>query len=74
MNSRLNPGVSGLRDGLQMRSRSRSLSSLVLCPSRDSSFVGGDRLVQAGLDESVRNDSLPKRRLLGEKVGDLMRR
>lgn len=54
--SRLNPGVSGLRDGLQILSRSPS--SLV-GPSIDSSFAGGDNEAQAGLDESVRNDSLP---------------
>lgn len=50
------PGVSGLRDGLQILSRSPS--SLV-CPSIDSSFAGGDNEAHAGLDESVRNDSLP---------------
>lgn len=54
--SRLKPGVSGDRSGLQIRSRSPS--SLV-CPSSDSSFTGGDNEVHAGLDESVRNDSLP---------------
>jgi hypothetical protein len=55
-NSLLNPGVSGLRLGLQ--SLSRSPSSLV-CPSIDSSFAGGDNEAHAGLDESVRKDSLP---------------
>lgn len=54
--SLLNPGVSGLRLGLQ--SLSRSPSSLV-CPSIDSSLTGGDNEAHAGLDESVRNDSLP---------------
>jgi hypothetical protein len=54
--SLLNPGVSGLRFGLKILSRSPS--SLV-CPSIDSSFVGGDNDAQAGLDESVRNESLP---------------
>lgn len=54
--SRLNPGVSGLLDGLQILSRSPS--SLV-CPSIDSSFAGGDKEAQAGLEESVRKDSLP---------------
>lgn len=53
---RRNPGASGERSGLQMRSRSPS--SLV-CASSDSSFTGGDSDVHAGLDESVRNDSLP---------------
>lgn len=67
VNSRLNPGGSGLRDGLHIRSRSPS--SLVLWPSIDSSFVGGERLVQAGLEESVRYGSLPKRPF-GENVGD----
>jgi hypothetical protein len=51
-----NPGVSGLLLGLQ--SLSRSPSSLV-CPSIDSSLAGGDNEAQAGLDESVRKDSLP---------------
>uniref|UniRef100_A0A182LWN6 Uncharacterized protein n=1 Tax=Anopheles culicifacies TaxID=139723 RepID=A0A182LWN6_9DIPT len=55
---RRNPGVSGLRSGLQIRSRSRSPSSLVW-PSSDSSLAGGDSDVQAGLDESVRKDSEP---------------
>lgn len=54
--SLLKPGVSGLLFGLKILSRSPS--SLV-CPSIDSSFVGGERLAQAGLDESVRNESLP---------------
>lgn len=64
-NSRLNPGVSPglLRDGLHIRSRSRSPSSLV-CPSMDSSFVGGESDVQAGLEESVRYDSLPPNKRL----------
>lgn len=53
--SRLNPCVSGLFAGLQFLSRSPS--SLV-CPSNDSSLTGGDNEVHAGLDESVRNDSL----------------
>lgn len=53
---RLNPGVSGLRSG-GLHIRSLSPSSLV-CPSNDSSFTGGDNDVHAGLDESVRNDSL----------------
>lgn len=53
---RLKPGVSGLLSGLQIRSLSPS--SLV-CPSSDSSFTGGDNELQAGDDESVRNDSLP---------------
>lgn len=55
--SLLKPGVSGLRDGL-VHILSRSPSSLV-CPSMDSSFAGGDSEAHAGLDESVRNDSLP---------------
>lgn len=38
--------------------RSRSPSSLVW-PSRDSSLTGGESDAHAGLDESVRNDSLP---------------
>lgn len=67
VNSRLNPGGSGLRDGLHIRSRSPS--SLVLCPSMDSSLVGGERLVQAGLEESVRNGSFAKIPF-GENVGD----
>lgn len=50
------PGVSGLRAGLQILSRSPS--SLV-CPSMDSSLAGGESEAQAGLDESVLNDSLP---------------
>lgn len=54
--SLLKPGVSGLRAGLQILSRSPS--SLV-CPSIDSSLAGGESDAQAGLDESVRNDSLP---------------
>lgn len=53
---RRNPGASGERSGLQMRSRSPS--SLVWASS-DSSLTGGDNDVHAGLDESVRNDSLP---------------
>lgn len=56
VHSLLKPGVSGLRDGLQILSRSPS--SLV-CPSIDSSFAGGDNEAHAGLEESVRNDSLP---------------
>lgn len=56
VHSLLKPGVSGLRAGLWFRSRSPS--SLV-CPSIDSSLTGGDSDAQAGLDESVRNDSLP---------------
>lgn len=55
-NSRLKPEASGERSGLQIRSRSPS--SLV-CASNDSSFTGGESDVHAGLDESVRNDSLP---------------
>lgn len=58
--SRRNPDASGERSGLQMRSRSPS--SLV-CASSDSSLTGGDNDVQAGLDESVRNDSLPLNRI-----------
>lgn len=58
---RLKPGTSGLRSGLQIRSRSPS--SLV-CPSRDSSFTGGDNDVHAGLEESVRKDSLPLNSIL----------
>lgn len=53
---RRNPGASGLCSGLHILSRSPS--SLV-CASIDSSLTGGDRELQAGLDESVRNDSLP---------------
>lgn len=54
---RRKPAVpSGLRSGLQIRSRSPS--SLV-CASCDSSLTGGDNDAQAGDDESVRNDSLP---------------
>jgi hypothetical protein len=30
-----------------------------VCPSIDSSLAGGEREAQAGLDESVRNESLP---------------
>lgn len=45
--------------------RSRSPSSLV-CASSDSSLTGGDNDVQAGLDESVRNDSLPLNKILYE--------
>lgn len=55
-NSLRKPGVSGLLAGLWILSRSPS--SLV-CPSIDSSFAGGDSDAHAGLDESVRNDSLP---------------
>jgi hypothetical protein len=51
-----NPGVSGLLLGLH--NLSRSPSSLV-CPSIDSSLAGGDNEAQAGLEESVRKDSLP---------------
>lgn len=58
---RLKPGTSGLRSGLQIRSRSPS--SLV-CPSSDSSFTGGDNDVHAGLEESVRKDSLPLNSIL----------
>lgn len=54
--SLLKPGVSGLLVGLSILSRSPS--SLV-CPSIDSSFAGGDNDAQAGLEESVRYDSLP---------------
>lgn len=61
---RRNPGASGERSGLQMRSRSPS--SLV-CASSDSSFTGGESDVHAGLDESVRNDSLPLNKIPYEK-------
>lgn len=60
---RRNPGTSGERSGLQIRSRSPS--SLVWASS-DSSLTGGDNDVQAGLDESVRNDSLPLNKMLCE--------
>jgi hypothetical protein len=56
LHSLLKPGVSGLLAGLCILSRSPS--SLV-CPSIDSSFAGGDSEAQAGLDESVRKESLP---------------
>lgn len=63
--SLLKPGVSGLRAGLQILSRSPS--SLV-CPSIDSSFTGGDSEAHAGLDESVRNDSLPVPPLVADEL------
>lgn len=62
---RRKPDASGERSGLQMRSRSPS--SLV-CASNDSSLTGGDNDVHAGLDESVRNDSLPLNKIPYEKL------